>query len=132
MWEEFVSIDPRQISVSNLPQERQDDGVITAKCHYPGVILTVERDGRQRLSSERVVTKGREGRPVEELLVTLFDLLDGILVVIRRDGDIATINEFQAREERIDFERNVVASVQSQAAGSRSDSSRAETRPGPV
>lgn len=64
--------------------------------------------------------------------MTLLDLFDGILVVVRRDRDIATVDKFQAGQERIDVERNVVASVQSQAARSRPDSSRAETRPGPV
>jgi len=118
--------------VSNVPQERQDDGVIASKRHYPGVVLTVEGDGSQRLSGEFVITKGRESGSMEELLVTLLNLFDGILVVVRCDRDITTVNKFQAREERIDLERNIVASVQSQAARSRPDSSRAETRPGPV
>lgn len=57
VWEEFVSV-AGQTSISNVPQERQDNGVIAPKCYDPGVVLTVEGDGSQWLSCEFVITKG--------------------------------------------------------------------------
>lgn len=51
---------------------------------------------------------------MEKLFVAVFDLLDGELVVVRRDGNVAAVDDLEASEEGVDSEGHVVAPVQSQ------------------
>lgn len=39
---------------------------------------------------------------MEKLLVAVLDLLDGELVVVRRNWNVATVDNLEPREERID------------------------------
>ena len=59
-------------------------------------------------------------------LVAVFNLFDGVLVVVRRDGNISAVDDLQARQEGVDFEGHVVPAIERQATGAGSDSSGAK------
>ena len=48
--------------------------------------------------------------------MTMLNLLDGVVIIIRGDGDISAVDDLQSRLERVDLHWDIVASVQSQAA----------------
>ena len=85
--------------------------MVTAKRDDPWVMFAVGGNGNERFTRQRVITKRGERRPVQELLVAVLDLLDGKFIVVRRDGDITAVDELEATKERVDFERDVVASI---------------------
>ena len=95
--------------------------MVTAQSDNARVRPAVKREGLQRLTGDRVITERRERRAVQEGLVTIFDLLNGILVVVWRNGDIPTVDYLEARQERVDRQGDVVAAVESEAARSGSD-----------
>ena len=88
--------------------------MIAAKRDDPWVMFAVSGNGNERFARQRVITERRECWPVEEFLVTVLDLSNGKLVVIRSDGDITAVDDLEASHKRVDFEGDVVASVQSQ------------------
>lgn len=88
--------------------------MVTAKRDDPWVVLAINGNGNERFARQRIITERRERWSVEELLVAVLDLLDGKFVVVRRDGDITAVNDLDARQERVDLEGNVVASIQRQ------------------
>ena len=69
---------------------------------------------------------------MKELLVAVFNLLDGVLVVVRSDGNVTAVDDLQAREEGVDLEGDVVASVESQTTRPGSDTGRSEPSTRPV
>ena len=111
-----VEVDNRDRAVSTVdrPEERKNDRVVASQSDNARVVLAICRDRLERLSGGRVVPEGREGRTMEKLLVTVFDLLDRELVVVRGDGNVTAIDNLESSQERVDSERNVVAAVQSQ------------------
>jgi hypothetical protein len=101
--------------------------MITTKCDNTWMMLSVDRNWNEGLAGKRIVAKRGESRSVKELLVPAFDLLDGILVVVRCDWDVTTVYKFKPREERVNVKGDVVSSIQSQPAGPCTDASRPET-----
>ena len=85
--------------------------MVTAERDDPWVMFAVGGNGNERFTRQRVITERGERRPVQELLVAVLDLLDGKFIVVRRDGDITAVDEPEATKERVDFERDVVASI---------------------
>ena len=85
--------------------------MVTAKRDDPWVMFAVGGYGDERFARQRVISERGERSPVQEFLVAVLDLLDGKLVVVWRDGDVTAVDEPEARKERVDFERDVVASV---------------------
>lgn len=100
--------------------------MVTTKCDYPWMILSVDRNWNERLAGESIVAKWRKSRSVKELLVPAFDLLDGELVVVGSDWDVTAIYNFESRLEWVDLEGNIVPSIQCQSAGSGTNTSRPE------
>ena len=85
--------------------------MVTAQRDDPRVMFPIGGNRNERFARQRVITERGERSPVQELLVAFLDLLDGKLVVVWRDGDVTAVDEPEARKERVDFERDVVASV---------------------
>jgi hypothetical protein len=85
--------------------------MVTAKRDDPWVMFAVDGNGNERFTRQRVITERGERRPVQEFLVAVLDLLDGKLIVVRRDGDVTAVDQLEASKERVDFERDVVASI---------------------
>lgn len=85
--------------------------MVTAERDDPRVMLAICGNWNEWFTREQVIAERGERRPVEELFVAVLDLLDGEFVVIRRDGDVTTVDNLEAGHKRVDFERDVVASV---------------------
>lgn len=51
----------------------------------------------------------------------VFYLLDGVLVVVRRHGDVSAVDDLEARHEGVDRERDIVPAVKRQATGPRAN-----------
>lgn len=85
--------------------------MITAKCDDPWVVFAISGNGNERFARQRIITERRERWPVEELLVAVLDLLDGNFVVVGRDGNVTAVDEPDARQKRVHFKGDVVASV---------------------
>lgn len=90
--------------------------MITAKGDDSRVVFSISGNGNERFAGQRVITERRESGPVEERLVAILDLLNGIFVVVGRDGDVAAVDDLDARPKRVDIEGDVVASIQRQSA----------------
>ena len=129
-----VEVDDRDLAVSavNRPEKRKNDGVVAAESDDARVVLAVSRERHERLASEGIIAEGREGRTVEERLVAVLDLLDGVLVVVRSDGNVTAVDDLQAREEGVDLEGDVVAAVESQTTRARTNARRSEPGTGTV
>ena len=129
-----VKVDDRDrpIRAVNRAQERQHDRVIPTERNHPRVVLPVLRDRHERRARERVVRQRGERRAVQQLAVSVLDLLDRIRVVVRRHRYIAAIDDPEPGQERIHLQRHVVATVQRQAARSRTYTGGSEARSGPV
>jgi hypothetical protein len=63
--------------------------VVTSKGDNPWVVLSVKRDRMQRFACDGIVTERRVSSAMKERLVALFYLIDGIMVVVRGDGDVS-------------------------------------------
>lgn len=61
--------------------------------------------------------------------MAILNLLDGVMIVIRRDRNIAAVYDFQTGLEGIDFQRNIVSSIKGQAARACTDTGRTEASP---
>ncbi len=122
----------RAIRAVNGAQERQHDRVVPSERDYPRVMLPILRDRHERHARERIVWQGGERRAVQELPVSVLDLLDGIGVVVRRHRYIATIDDLEPGQERIHLQRYVISTVQRQAARSRAYTGGSETCSWPV
>lgn len=48
--------------------------------------------------------------------MAVLNLLDGVFVVVRSNGNIATIDNLQAGQERVNRQGNVIAAVKSETA----------------
>lgn len=68
--------------------------MVATKCDNTGMMFSVGRDWDKRLTSKRIIAKGGESRPVEELFVPTFNLMDSKFVVIRCDWNVTTIYDF--------------------------------------
>ena len=122
-----VKVDDSDWAVGTVhaAQQRQGDSVISSKGDDTGKSLALER--RTRL--------GRVAGWVthEESIVSLLDLLDGVLVVVsllqsascliangrhdlRSDGNVTAINHFGPAVERVRLERDVVSAAESDFA----------------
>lgn len=120
------------ISGMDRPEKRQHDRVVATEGDNARVVFSVSRNRNKRLAGDRVVTERGERLTLEQLLVAILDLLDGILVVVRGDRNIAAVNDLEACAEGVDLEWDVVASVQSEAARTCADASRSKTSAGAV
>ena len=69
---------------------------------------------------------------MKKLLVTVLDLLDCNLVVVRSDRDITTVDNLEAGEERVDSKGYVIAAVKGQTTGASANACRSEPGAGPV
>jgi len=85
--------------------------MITAKSDDPWVVFTVGGNGDERFTRRQVISERRERRSVQELLVAVLDLLDSKFVVVGGDGDVTAVDDLETGQERVDFERDVVASI---------------------
>ena len=113
-------------------QEGQDDGMVASQSDDTGVMLSVGRDRYKWFAGDGVVPKGRKRVAMEKSLVSVFDLLDGVLVVVRRHRYVSTVDHLKARHKRVHGEGNVVAAVESQATGACPDASGAKACAGAV
>ena len=100
--------------------------MVTAERDDPRMVLAVSRDGHEWLPGQGVVPQGRKRGAMEKLLVTVFDLLDGVLVVVRGHWDVTAVDNLETREERVYGKRYVVATVERQATRACADPSRTE------
>jgi hypothetical protein len=107
--------------------------MVTTKRDDARVIFPVKRNGNKLLPSHRIVTQWRICFTVKQSLVSVFNLLNCILVVVRADERmsgsskiegadsryryIAAIDEPEACIEGINFERNVVSTIKRQTTG---------------
>ena len=108
-----VKVDDRDraICAVDRPQERQHDGVVTSERDHARVVLPVLRDRHERRARQRVVRQRRERRAVQQLSVSVLDLLDRERVVVRRHGDISAIDDLQPGKKGINLQRYVVPAV---------------------
>jgi len=108
-----VKVDDGDRTVGGVdgPENGKDDRMVTAKCDDSWVVFAVGGNGNERFARQRVISERGKRRPMQELLVAVLDLLDSKFVVVGRDGDVAAIDELEVRMERVDFERDVVASI---------------------
>lgn len=116
----------RAVRAVNRAQDGEDDRMIAAERDNAGMVLSVGRDGHEGLARQRVVAERRERLAVEELLVSVLDLLNGELVIVRRNRDVATVDDLQATQERVDLQRHVVSTVEGEAARTSTDARRSE------
>ena len=79
-------------------------------------MLPILRDRLERRARERIVRQGGERRAVQQLAMSILDLLDRIRVVVRRHRYVAAIDDLEPGQERIHLQRDVVSTVQRQAA----------------
>lgn len=86
----------RPIDRIDRSEKRQNDGVVSSEGNHSGMINAIKRDRNQRLSSERVITQRRESWTLKQRLVTMLNLLDGVVIIIRGDRDISTIDDLQS------------------------------------
>ena len=108
--------------------------MVTTKCDDARVIFPVKRNGSKFLPSHRIITQWRIRFTVKQGLVTIFDLLNCIIVVVWADERmdiafisskcvdsryryIAAINDPEACIEGIHFKRNVVSTIKRQTTG---------------
>lgn len=122
----------RAIRAVNGAQERQHDGVVPPERDHPRMVLPILRDRHERHARERIVRQGGERRAMQQVPVTVLDLLDRIRVVVRRHRYVATIDEPEPRQERVHLQRHVISAVQRQAARSRAYASWSEPCSRPV
>ena len=86
--------------------------MVPTKGDNPRMVLPIFGDRYQRYTSHRVVPKRTKRCPVQQLAMSIFNLLNRELVIIRRDRYIPTIDNLEARQERVHVEGNVVATVE--------------------
>lgn len=67
------------------------------------MMFTIRRDRNEWFAGDGVVAQGREGWTMEELLVTVLNLLDSKLVVIRSYRYVPAINDLEPRKERVNL-----------------------------
>ena len=106
--------------------------MVPSERDHPRVVLPILRDRHERHARERIVRQGGEWRAMQQVPVTVLDLLDGIRVVVRRHGYVATIDDPEPGHERVHLQRHVISTVQRQAARSRAYASRSEACSWPV
>jgi hypothetical protein len=122
----------RAIRAVNGAQERQHDGVVPSERDHPRVVLPVLRNRHERRARERIVRQSGERRAMQQVPVTVLDLLDGIRVVVRRHRYVAAIDEPEPGQERVHLQRHVISTVQRQAARSRAYAGGSEACSRPV
>lgn len=64
--------------------------------------------------------------------MAFLDLLNSIILVIRRDGYVTAVDDLQPSTKRVDFERYVVPAAQPRATRASADAGRAKTCAGAV
>ena len=69
---------------------------------------------------------------MQQGLVSVLNLLYGVLVVVRRNRDVAAVNKLQSRQERVHCQWHVVAAVESQTTRTSTDTRRSEPGAGAV
>jgi hypothetical protein len=122
----------RAIRAVNRAQKRQHDRVVPSERDHPWVMLPILRDRHERRARERVVRQGGEWRAVQQLPVSILDLLDRKRVVVRRHGYIAAVDNLEPGQKRIHRQRHVISTVQRQAARSRTYTGGSEACSRPV
>jgi hypothetical protein len=114
----------RAISTVDRPQQRQSDGMITAKGDDTGQGLAV--------LSRALLLGIRPGLTGEDAVVSLLDLVKGIGVVVRGNRDITAVEDGGPAVEGVGLEGHVVAAVQVETAGALTDTRGAEASAGTV
>ncbi len=64
--------------------------------------------------------------------MTVFDLFDSKLIVVRRDGDVPAVYQLEAGQERVDGEGNIVAAIEGQTTRACPDTRWPESSAGTV
>ena len=67
------------------------------------MMFTIRGHRNEWFTCDGVVAQRREGRTMKELLVAVFNLLDGELVVIRSHRYVPAINDLEPRKERVNL-----------------------------
>lgn len=116
----------RAVRAVDGAQNREDDRMIAAERDNARVVFSVGRDGHEGLARQRVVAEGRERLAVEELLMSVLNLLNGELVIVRCNWDVATVDNLQSGQEWVHLQRHVVSTVESEAARTSTDARRPE------
>ena len=93
-----IEMNHRDCTVSTIdrPQKGKNNSMVSAEGDDTRVMFAIGRDGNKRCARYRVISERRERRAMEKLLVTVFNLFDGEFVVVRGDGDIATVDDLEA------------------------------------
>ena len=133
-----IKVDDGDGSVSGVNRSKQwkDDCVVTTKRNDARVIFPVKRNGNKLLPSHRIVTQWRICFTVKQGLVSVFNLSNCILVVVRpnermnipvfsskiegadsRYRYVAAIDKPEACIEGVNLERNVVSTIKRQTTG---------------
>lgn len=125
-----IEVDDRDRSIDGLDGTKngEHNSVISTQSDDTRVMFPVQREGLE-LNPRRVLREWRERLALKQILMPILDLLDRVLVIVRRHRDITTVDDLQL-SEGVDTERDVVPSVEPQAPGPSADArrSKASTR----
>ena len=102
--------------------------MVPTKSDNSRMVLSIFGDRYQGYTGHRVVPKRTKRCPVQQLAMSIFNLLNRELVIIRRDRYIPTIDNLEARQERIHVEGNVVATVEREPTRTCTNPRGTETR----
>ena len=95
----------------NRAQKREDDSVVSTESDNPRMLLSILRDAYELLAREGILPELCCWLTVQERPVAVLNLFNRELVVVRRDGNVSTIDNSEICE-RVDSERDVVAAVE--------------------
>jgi len=96
----------RSIGLLHAPEDRQHNGMVTAKRDNPRQYLPTF--GR----ALSLLVRSVRWRPGQEAVVPLLNLLDGVCVIVGRDGDIAAVQDSRPGVEGVHGEEGVVAAAE--------------------
>ena len=106
--------------------------MITAQGDEPWMVFSINRQRSQSTSGDGIIAKSRVGLTLEKSLVSILDLLDGIFVVVGRDGNVTTVDKLEPGAEWIDCKRDIVSAIESQTTRASTNPSRTESSTGAV
>jgi hypothetical protein len=104
-------------------EDRIDDRVISTERHETGVLLTIQGELRSRSAITGEVRSDRTG---QKCVVGHLDLLKGEGVIVRRDRNVTTVDNFGSLYIRVATPRNRVTSSRGMATRAGSNSERPE------
>lgn len=113
-------------------QKGQYNGMVPSERDDPRMMLAIDGDGQQGPSGDRVVAQCGEGGSMKELLVTVLNLFNSILVVVWSDGDVATVDNLQPGQKRVYLKGDIIAAVQCESARACADAGWAKASSWPI